>query len=48
MERTVPEVVSEEIELFIRTTYSLLRASTEVRLRVDTACHAAGNRQSRL
>ena len=43
MERTVPEVVSEEIELFIRTTYSLLRASTEVRIRTLEEAHAGMN-----
>jgi len=43
MERTVPEVVSEEIELFIRTTYSLLRASTEVRIRSLEEAHAGMN-----
>ena len=41
MERTVPEVASEEIELFVRTTYSLLRASTEVRVRSLEEAHAA-------
>ena len=43
MERTVPEVVSEEIELFIRTTYSLLRASTVVRIRSLEEAHAGMN-----
>jgi hypothetical protein len=43
MERTVPEVASEEIELFVRTTYSLLRASTEVRVRSLEEAHAAMN-----
>ncbi len=43
MERTVPEVVSEEIELFLRTTYSLLRASTEVRIRSLEEVHAGMN-----
>lgn len=32
MERTVPQVASEEIELYLRTYYSLLRASTEVKI----------------
>jgi hypothetical protein len=43
MERTVPEVASEEIELFLRTVYSLLRASTEVRLRSLEEAHAGMN-----
>ena len=43
MERTVPEVVSEEIELYLRTAYSLLRASTEVRLRSLEEAHAGMN-----
>ena len=40
MERTVPEIASEEIELYLRTAYSLLRASTEVRLRSLEEAHA--------
>ncbi len=40
MERTVPEVASEEIELYLRTSYSLLRASTEVRIRTVEEAHA--------
>jgi hypothetical protein len=43
MERTVPEVASEEIELFLRTTYSLLRASTDVRIRSLEEAHAGMN-----
>ena len=43
MERTVPEVVSEEIELYLRTYYSLLRASSEVRLRTLEEVHAGMN-----
>ncbi len=43
MERTVPEVASEEIELYLRTAYSLLRASTEVRLRSLEEAHAGMN-----
>ena len=43
MERTVPEVASEEIELYLRTVYSLLRASTEVRLRSLEEAHAGMN-----
>ncbi|MBN2044164.1 MAG: hypothetical protein JW757_04010 [Anaerolineales bacterium] len=43
MERTVPEVASEEIDLFIRTTYSLMRASNEVRVRSLEEAHAAMN-----
>jgi hypothetical protein len=33
MERTVPETVSEGIELYIRTYYSLLRSSGDIRIR---------------
>ncbi|HEX9117714.1 MAG TPA: hypothetical protein VGA61_16710 [Anaerolineae bacterium] len=33
MERTVPETVNEGIELYIRTYYSLLRSSGEMRIR---------------
>jgi hypothetical protein len=33
MERTVPETVNEGIELYIRTYYSLLRSSGDVRIR---------------
>ncbi|MCB2178908.1 hypothetical protein KQH61_05790 [bacterium] len=43
MERTVPEIASEEIELYLRTVYSLLRASTEVRLRSLEEAHAGMN-----
>lgn len=43
MERTVPRAASEEIELYLRTYYSLLRASTEVRLRTLEEAHAGMN-----
>jgi hypothetical protein len=43
VERTVPEIASEEIELYLRTAYSLLRASTEVRLRSLEEAHAGMN-----
>ncbi len=43
MERTVPEIASEEIDLYLRTVYSLLRASTEVRLRSLEEAHAGMN-----
>lgn len=43
MERTVPEVASEEIELYSRTVYSLLRATTEVRLRSLEEAHTGMN-----
>jgi hypothetical protein len=33
MERTVPSTASEEIELYLRTVYSLLRTSAEVQIR---------------
>lgn len=43
MERTVPETASEEIELYLRTYYSLLRASTEVKVRSLEEVHAGTN-----
>lgn len=43
MERTVPETASEEIELYLRTYYSLLRAATEVRIRTLEEAHAGMN-----
>ena len=33
MDRTVPSTASEEIELYLRTIYSLLRSTTEVQIR---------------
>ncbi len=43
MERTVPKVASEEIELYLRTYYSLLRSSTEVKIRALEEAHAGMN-----
>lgn len=40
MERTVPTTESEEIELYLRTFYSLLRSSAEVRIRTLEEAHA--------
>jgi hypothetical protein len=40
MERTVPSTASEEIELFLRTVYSLLRSTTEVQIRTLEEVHA--------
>jgi hypothetical protein len=40
MERTVPSTVSEEIELYLRTYYSLLRTTTEVQIRTLEEAHA--------
>jgi hypothetical protein len=40
MERTVPTTESEEIELYLRTYYSLLRTTTEVRIRTLEEVHA--------
>ncbi|RMF50453.1 MAG: hypothetical protein D6755_01155 [Anaerolineae bacterium] len=39
MERTVPTTASEEIELYLRTVYSLLRSTTEVQLRTLEEVH---------
>ncbi len=43
MERTVPTRASEEIELYIRTMYSLLRSTTPVRIRSLEEVHAGMN-----
>jgi hypothetical protein len=40
MDRTVPRTGSEEIELYIRTYYSLLRSSTDVEIRTLEETHA--------
>ena len=41
MDRTVPRTGSEEIELYIRTYYSLLRSSAEAQLRTLEETHSA-------
>ena len=41
MERIVPRTVSEEIELYERTIYSLLKSTTEVQLRTLEEVHAS-------
>ncbi len=43
MERTVPTRASEEIDLYIRTMYSLLRSTTRVRIRSLEEVHASIN-----
>ena len=43
MDRTVPSTASEEIELYIRTVYTLLRSTTEVQLRTLEEVHAGMN-----
>ena len=43
MERTVPKSASDEIDLYIRTIYSLLRSSTEVQIRSLEEVHAGMN-----
>jgi hypothetical protein len=40
MERTVPSTASEEVELYTRTYYSLLRSSAEVQIRSLEEAHA--------
>ncbi len=40
MDRTVPRTGSEEIELYIRTYYSLLRSTTDVQIRTLEEAHA--------
>jgi hypothetical protein len=41
MDRTVPRTGSEEIELYIRTYYSLLRSTTDVEIRTLEEVHAS-------
>lgn len=43
MERTVPSTVSEEIDLYLRTIYSLLRTTAEVQIRTLEEVHASTN-----
>lgn len=43
MERTVPTRASEEIDLYLRTIYSLLRSTTRVRIRSLEEIHAGIN-----
>ncbi len=43
MERAVPKVASEEIELYLRTYYSLLKSSTEVKIKSLIEVHAGMN-----
>lgn len=40
MERTIPSTASEEVELYLRTYYSLLRSSAEVQIRTLEEAHA--------
>ena len=40
MERTVPSTASEEVELYLRTFYSLLRSTTDVHIRTLEEVHA--------
>lgn len=40
MERTVPSTASEEVELYLRTYYSLLRSTAEVQIRTLEEAHA--------
>ena len=43
MERTVPSTESEEVELYLRTYYSLLRSTAEVQIRTLEEVHAGMN-----
>lgn len=43
MERTVPTRASDEIDLYLRTIYSLLRSTTRVRIRTLEEVHAGTN-----
>src|SRR3989337_3284567 len=40
MERTVPSTASEDIDLYLRTYYSLLRSTSEVQIRTLEEAHA--------
>jgi len=43
VERTVPSTASEEVELYLRTYYSLLRSTAEVKIRTLEEAHAGMN-----
>lgn len=43
MERTVPKSATDEIDLYLRTIYSLLRSSTEVKIKTLEEVHAGMN-----
>jgi hypothetical protein len=43
VERTVPSTASEEVELYLRTYYSLLRSTAEVQIRTLEEAHAGMN-----
>lgn len=43
MERTVPSTASDEIDLYLRTIYSLLRTTAEVQIRTLEEVHAGMN-----
>lgn len=43
MERTVPKSASDEIDLYLRTLYSLLRSTTEVQIRTLEEVHGGMN-----
>ncbi len=43
MERTVPDTASEEVELYLRTYYSLLRTSDDVQIRTLEEVHSGMN-----
>ncbi len=40
MERTVPKTATEEIDLYLKTIYSLLRSTTEIQIRTLEEVHA--------
>ena len=43
MERTIPSTTSDEIELYLRTVYSLLRSTAEVQIRTLEETHGGMN-----
>jgi hypothetical protein len=43
MERTVPSTASDEVDLYLRTYYSLLRSTADVQIRTLEEVHAGAN-----
>lgn len=43
MERTVPKIASEDIDLYLRTLYSLLRSTAEIQIKTLIEVHAGMN-----
>src|SRR4030042_1195358 len=47
MERTIPSTASEEVELYLRTYYSLLRSPAEVQIRTLEEANAGARARRR-